>query len=51
MVTRHVIFLEEEFFQEGGMGNKIDLAEKGFFVPQIPDQIIEPGESSQVDHP
>ena len=41
VVARHVIFLEEEFIQEGGIGKKTDMTEENSFVSQIPDQIIE----------
>ena len=47
VIIRHVIFLEKEFIQEGGIGKKIDLTEKETSVPQITYHIIKHGESSQ----
>jgi len=51
VVTKHIIFLEAAFIQEDGMGKKVDLVEEWSFFSQIPDQITEHSESSQINDP
>ena len=51
VVAKHTIFLEKAFIQEGGMGRKIDLAEKESYVPETPYQITKYGEMSHVIDP
>ena len=49
VIARHVIFLEEEFIQEGGIGKKINLQEKMPSCSQVPDQITEQSEPNYIN--